>query len=127
LMDTLFSAYSISPDRIQVKLNIDDILLDVESAIPCGLIVNELMSNTFQHAFPGDRAGEITIGFHLADSVYTLSFGDNGVGIPPGFDYTNTEGLGLKLVNLLATDQLDGTIQLRQEGGTTFIITFPEK
>lgn len=127
LMDTLFSAYSISPDRIQVKLNIDDILLDVESAIPCGLIVNELMSNTFKHAFPNDRAGEITIGFHLADSVYTLSFSDNGVGIPAGFDYTQTESLGLKLVNLLSTDQLDGTIQLRLDGGTTFIITFPEK
>ena len=127
LMDTLFSAYSISPDRIRVILDIDDILLNVESAIPCGLIVNELMSNTFKHAFPGDRAGEITIGFHLANSVYTLSFGDNGVGIPAGFDYTQTESLGLKLINLLATDQLDGTIQLKQDGGTTFIITFPEK
>jgi PAS domain S-box-containing protein len=127
LMNTLFSTYSISPDRIQVELNIDDILLDVESAIPCGLIVNELMSNTFKHAFPGGRAGKITIGFHLADAVYTLSFGDNGVGIPVGFDYTNTDSLGLKLVNLLATDQLDGTIQLVREGGTTFIISFPKK
>ncbi|MFA4850728.1 MAG: PAS domain S-box protein, partial [Methanoregula sp.] len=58
LMDTLFSAYSISPNRIRVELDIDDILLDVESAIPCGLIVNELMSNTFKHAFPGDRKGK---------------------------------------------------------------------
>jgi len=127
LMNTLLSTYSISPDRIRVELDIDDVLLDVESAIPCGLIVNELMSNAFKHAFPDGRTGQIYIGFHLNEGVYTLSFADDGVGIPLGIDYLNTDSLGLKLVNLLATDQLDGTIQLNREGGTTFIITFPKK
>ncbi len=127
LMNTLLSTYSISPDRIRVGLNIEDVLLDVESAIPCGLIVNELMSNAFKHAFPDGRPGQICISFHLNDSVYTLSFADDGVGIPPGIDYLNTDSLGLKLVNLLATEQLDGTIQLSRAGGTNFIITFPEK
>lgn len=127
LVNTLFSTYSVSPEKISVHFTLDNILLDVESAIPCGLIVNELMSNTFKHAFPGDRNGEIHIGFSLKGTTYTLSFGDTGVGIPPGVDYTNTESLGLKLVNVLATDQLDGTIQLVRDNGTTFIISFPQR
>jgi PAS domain S-box-containing protein len=127
LVNTLFSTYSVSPEKISVHFTLENILLDVESAIPCGLIVNELMSNTFKHAFPGDRDGEIQIGFSLRGTTYTLSFGDTGVGIPPGVDYTNTESLGLKLVNVLATDQLDGTIQLVRDNGTTFIISFPQR
>lgn len=127
LMTNLFSTYSVSSSRIRVVTDVEDILLDVESSIPCGLIINELVSNSFKHAFPNDRNGEIRIAFHLADSRYTLSFVDTGVGIPKEIDYLNTDSLGLKLVNLLATDQLDGTIQLTREGGTCFTITFPKR
>jgi len=127
LVNALFSTYSASPERIRAELDIEDIQLDVESAIPCGLIANELMSNAFKHAFPDGRAGQIRIGFYLDKEVYTLSFADNGVGIPAGVDYLNTDSLGLKLVNLLATEQLDGTIQLVQKEGTAFIITFPKR
>jgi PAS domain S-box-containing protein len=127
LVTTLFSTYSIAPEKIQMHFFIEDVLLDVESAIPCGLIVNELMSNTFKHAFPGDRTGEITIGFALKDAWYTLSFKDNGVGMPPGFDYTASESLGLKLVHVLTTDQLDGTLELVPENGTKYIIRFPRR
>jgi two-component sensor histidine kinase len=127
LVNALFSAYSASPERIRAELDIEDIQLDVESAIPCGLIANELMSNAFKHAFPDGRVGQIRIGFHFDEPVYTLSFADNGAGIPAGVDYLNTDSLGLKLVNLLATEQLDGTIQLVQKEGTAFIITFPKR
>nr|WP_320160322.1 histidine kinase dimerization/phosphoacceptor domain -containing protein [uncultured Methanoregula sp.] len=127
LVSTLFSTYSISPEKIQVQFAIENVLLDAESAIPCGLIVNELMSNAFKHAFPGDRTGTISVGFALENGMYTLVFSDTGVGMPPGFDYLATESLGLKLVNVLATDQLDGSIELIPENGTKFIIRFPER
>ncbi len=127
LVDALFDTYSIEEHTITTIYLVDETLLDVDTAIHCGLIVNELVSNTFKHAFPDGRRGTITIGFHKSGEHYTLSYADNGVGIPGGIDCTTTESLGLKLVSLLSTEQLEGTIQLIRGQGTKFIIVFPVK
>ena len=125
LAHSLFETNSISGERIGLNLVLDTIFLEIETGIHCGLIVTELLTNVFKHAFPGDRKGEVTIAFHADGPDYTLSFSDNGVGIPHEFDLTESDSLGLKLVNLMVTDQLEGSIEVLREGGTTFNIRFP--
>jgi two-component sensor histidine kinase/PAS domain-containing protein len=127
LVDALFDTYSVDENAILTVFDVDPILLDVDTAIHCGLIVNELVSNTFKHAFPDGRQGTITIGFHRSGPDFILTYADNGVGIPAGIDFNNTESLGLKLVSLLSTEQLDGTIHLSREQGVQYRIEFPEK
>ena len=125
LVDALFDTYSIEENTIKTVFDVDETLLDVDTAIHCGLIVNELVSNTFKHAFPDGRSGIITIGFHQSGPNFILTYADNGVGIPEGIDFKNTESLGLKLVSLLSTEQLEGTIELCREQGTKYRIVFP--
>jgi PAS domain S-box-containing protein len=108
---------------IAVTVEADDIDLNVDYAVPCGLIINELVSNCFKHAFP-DKKGEITVEIHAVDETITLRVKDNGVGIPEDLDFRTTETLGLRLVTILAEDQLNGDISLVRSGGTEFCITF---
>jgi two-component sensor histidine kinase len=103
---------------------VDDILLGVDTAIPCGLIINELVSNSLKHAFP-DKQGEILVNLHRDNGKFTLIVRDDGVGFPEHVDFRNTDSLGLQLVCTL-TDQLDGEIELNRGGGTEFRITFGE-
>jgi len=120
----LFQTYSANTGNIQWQLHIQDVFLDVDTAIPCGLILNELVSNCLEHAFPEGRAGEICVAFYPAcDQQYVLEVRDNGIGLPPDLDPSATESLGLQLVNTLI-HQLDGTLALEREHGTTFSITF---
>jgi len=125
LVDAFFDTYSTEENSITTVFDIDETLLDIDTAIHCGLIVNELVSNTFKHAFPDGRGGTITIGFHRSGPCYTLSYTDNGVGIPEGIDFKNTGSLGLKLVWLLSTEQLEGSIELTRGKGTKYCIDFP--
>jgi len=111
-------------DGVRFTIDIKDILLDVNTAIPCGLIINELVSNALKYAFPKGRKGEIYIGLRLAkDNKFTLTVKDNGVGLPKGLDFRKTESLGMQLVIML-TEQLDGSIEVDTKKGTTFKITF---
>lgn len=127
LTEFLFQLYEINFDAIKLKLNVDDVLLNINTAIPCGLIINELFSNALKYAFPKDRVGEIHIELHkFDDNKITLMVNDNGIGLPETLDFRNTESLGLQLVCIL-TQQLKGNIQLDRKGGTTFKITFTEK
>ena len=98
-------------------------LLEDEMAISCGLIVNELVSNSLKHAFPEDRKGEICINFHSDNDRYSLIVSDNGIGFPKDLDFRETQTLGLQLVCTLV-DQLGGSIKLNRDGGTQFKITF---
>lgn len=123
LVNSLFQSYEVTTQRIAVKLEIEDMSLDIDTAIPCGLIINELVSNSLKHAFP-DREGEIMIVFRSIDDTKELTVSDNGVGIPEDVDFKTTESLGLHLVTILAEDQLDGEITLDRSKGTTFCITF---
>lgn len=126
LATNLFSAYDISSDKIALKINVDDIQMSVDTAITCGLIVNELVCNSLKYAFSG-KTGEVCIYLH-ADNVnnLTLTVSDNGIGLPQDFDLENTESLGLQLVTAL-TSQLEGTIDINVNIGTEFNIVFPNK
>jgi len=120
----LFHSYGVSSSCIRTKMDMNDIRLGVDVAIPCGLIINELVSNSIKHAFPDKERGEISVGtFSNKDGDYTLTVSDNGVGFPRDVDFTNTESLGMQLVVAL-TRQLEGTIELDRSSGTAFRITF---
>ena len=124
LAPNLFHAYGVDSDAIKLKLSVDEVALGVDTAIPCGLIINELISNSLKHAFPGGRKGEISITLRSQEGdKLTLALRDNGVGLPKDLDFRNTPSLGLQLVNTL-TDQLGGTIELSGNGGAEFTITF---
>ena len=111
---------------LKLKTDVDDILMGVDIAIPCGVIVNELVANSLKHAFPGGGPGEISIELRaLEDDQAKLRVRDNGVGFPISQDFSRLESLGLQLISTL-TEQLGGTIELRNNGGTEFEITFPQ-
>jgi two-component sensor histidine kinase len=97
----------------------------MDLAIPCGLIINELVTNSLKYAFPDGRKGEINIAFSQNNSnFYELFVGDNGVGISEDMDIKNTDSLGLRLVTMLVIDQLEGEIELKRNNGTKFSIKF---
>jgi PAS domain S-box-containing protein len=106
---------------IVLTINIPDIFLAIDTAVPLGLIINELISNSLKYAFPDGRTGEISLRIHRQDHMLTIIFTDNGIGIPEDFDWRNAESLGLRLVISLV-DQLDGTIELDRSSGTAFTI-----
>jgi len=121
----LFKGYSIAPDKVSLKIEIEDTSLGLDNAIPCGLIINELISNALKYAFPEDGIGEIKITLQsINDDQIELTVSDNGIGIPAEIDVEKTESLGLQLVQLLAENQLDGTLALDRDGGTAFKIRF---
>jgi PAS domain S-box-containing protein len=125
LINYLLRSYGHSR-TITLALNTKGILLSIDTAIPCGLIVNELVSNTLKYAFPTGQAGQVDINLRpLDDQQLILTISDNGVGFPPDVDFRSTESLGLQLVNNLVK-QLDGTIELRRNSGTVFKIIFTE-
>lgn len=125
LVTELFSTYTIDSADIAIKTDIKDVLLDINAAIPCGLIINELLTNALLHAFPGGRKGEIQITMlpNKANEI-KLVVRDNGIGIPKDTDFRNTETFGLQLVWGLV-EQLEGTIEFDGREGTAFTITFP--
>ena len=121
----LFQTYGISTDKCVIKINIIDIFLGIDVAIPCGLLINEMVTNSLKHAFPGNRKGLICVGLTLdLDNMYTLEVRDNGTGIPDSVNPNETQTLGLKLIMTL-TKQLQGNIEINKKGGTEFKLTFP--
>ena len=123
LTNELFSVYVTDPDKIKLNMNIGDIMLDINTAIPLGLIVNELVSNSMKHAFPSNRQGEIDITFNLDNGNYSMIISDNGVGFPKDYNIQDSDSLGLKIVNSL-TEQIEGEIKIETSSGTKFIIKF---
>jgi two-component sensor histidine kinase len=130
LIDSLFYTYSIG--NIDISLNMDlveNAFFDMDTAVPLGIIVNELVLNSFKHAFNGREKGEIQIKLHREESedckstAYVLSVSDNGVCIPENIDMEDLESLGLQLVTILV-DQLDGELELKRNNGTEFTIMF---
>ncbi|MBE9092920.1 PAS domain S-box protein [Tychonema sp. LEGE 07203] len=127
LVANLYQSFGCGNTSIQFNLNVDPIFLNIETAIPCGLIINELVSNSLKYAFSQSLTGEINIDFfyEITSQHFHLSIQDNGSGFPPGFDVENTESLGLRLVRML-TSQLDGTLVVDSECGTCYHISFVE-
>ena len=126
LAENLTSSYSITRDRIRLVLDLENEDMALDTAIPCGLMVNELISNSLKHAFPGESEGEISVSLHRLDSEwYSLSVSDNGTGLPRGLDYRKTGTMGMQLVVVLA-EQMGAHLEYDGETGTSFTITFRE-
>jgi two-component sensor histidine kinase len=106
---------------VRLSLDVEPVPLDLDVAIPCGLVVNELVSNALEHAFPADHAGALTVRFQCAGGRATLEVHDDGVGLPAE-EVTGT--LGLRLVSALAR-QLRGEVAVERDHGTRFRFTFP--
>lgn len=126
LADSLAYSYGPIGRSTKVTIDSDNISLGIDTAVPCGLIINELLTNSFKYAFADGRHGEIQIGFSCENTEncrYRLTVKDNGVGIHPDIDIENTTTLGLQLVVTL-TDQINGTMIVNREKGTEFIIVF---
>jgi PAS domain S-box-containing protein len=119
-------SYRIQPDAVKIKVDVDNVSLPIDTAVPCGLIINELASNSLKYAFPADTKGEVNITFGMVDEQYVLRVSDTGIGLPPGFDPEKGKSLGMKLVRMLTT-QLCGEIECRNGVGTTFRIAFPKE
>lgn len=119
--------YSYKRDGIHIKLNthFDDVYLDLDQAIPCGLIVNELVSNALKHAFKQMKKGNLNVTIKKIKSTITIQIKDDGIGIPKDIDINNTETLGFQLVQALV-DQLDGKMNLNSKKGTEYLIKFEQ-
>ncbi len=122
----LFHVYLVNPEQVRMETEFEEVSLDINSAVPCGLILNELISNAFKHAFPEGRTGVIKIGLRRGPGgAVELRVADDGVGFPEGLDFRKAESFGLQIVNLLV-DQLEATIEIDRTKGTAFTVTFHE-
>ncbi|MGM0771404.1 MAG: sensor histidine kinase [Halobacteriota archaeon] len=125
LSSELISSYSVDKD-IELELNVEDIFLTMDAAIPLGIIINELVTNSLKHAFEGS-SGKISINLERGDeNKFILIVSDNGIGFPEMIDHRKSTSLGLQLLNTLV-DQIGGTIAMDRSHGTSFIIIFDEK
>jgi PAS domain S-box-containing protein len=124
LVTHLFLNFDIKPDKVGFSVNANNLFLSVDTAIPCGLIVNELVTNSLKYAFPDDRKGQITINLNYNNlNEYELMIKDNGISLPENIKIGNTETLGLQLIKTLTT-QLDAQVDIIRDNGTTFLIKF---
>ncbi len=125
LTKNLSRFYQGNSDRIKLTVSLENIVFGIERAVSCGLLVNELLSNTFKYAFPNQEKGEVRISLKPLDQeTLELVFSDNGVGVPQDVDFLKAGTLGFRLVHILAEKQLNGTVELKREGGTLIRITF---
>jgi len=126
LVSDLFYSYGVDSNRIRPVFVLDNVMMGLETAIPCGLIISELVTNTLKYAFPHNKEGEFRIELHAyEDGFYELIITDNGVGIPENLDLDETETLGLQLVKNLI-NQLEGTVELSWKDGAMFMVKFKE-
>ncbi len=128
LVNDLFASYRVSASRISLKLEIEDLSLGIDTAIPTGLIINELVTNCLKYAFSKDSDGEIRISLRsLDDGQNELIVRDNGIGIPETLDIKNAESLGLRMITNLTERSLHGKVSINRDNGTEFRIIFREK
>jgi two-component sensor histidine kinase len=124
LCANLARAYVMNDQRVVLVPQVSDVHMDLDRAVTCSLIINELVSNSLKHAFPGGREGRVTVGLQLSgERLCTLTVADNGAGLPRGLEVDQSGSLGLQLVHDL-TLQLHGTIAVSGKEGTAFTITF---
>ncbi|MDP1552496.1 MAG: PAS domain S-box protein [Methanobacteriaceae archaeon] len=121
----IFSLYEVDRNIINYQMDVEDLNLGIDTAIPLGLVINELLINIIKYAFPKGQKGNINIEFNLKDNIYTLIISDDGVGLPDNINPNNTETLGLQMANSLIS-QLEGTMEFSKDNGTKFKIIFKE-
>lgn len=124
LSHDLFGFYQISPERVALNVNVGEVSVNIQRAVPVALILNELLSNALKHAFPNNRCGVVHLTVQPINGENLLRVADDGVGLPEGFDALNSPSLGLQLVKVLC-EQLGGRIDVRSRPGTCFAIHFP--
>ncbi|HEX3034662.1 MAG TPA: PAS domain S-box protein [Thermodesulfobacteriota bacterium] len=122
LLSYLFNSYGVG-SRVKLKIEVDEIFMNIDKAIPCGLIINEIVSNSLKHAFPGGDRGEVRVECRENGGSYSLIINNDGIPFPENVDFRKTKSLGLQLVCALV-DQLRGSIELVRSGGTEFRIKF---
>jgi PAS domain S-box-containing protein len=127
LSQELFQSHNIHTGKIELTTQADgEVHVDISKAIHCGLIMNELISNTLKHAFPGEGLGKLQISIHETKTKeIEIVVRDNGLGLPDDVDINEPRSVGLHLVNGLVKNQLDGQIEVKRDHGTEFRITFP--
>lgn len=124
LVENLLLSSGIKPGRINTHVEADKISLDIDTAVPCGLIINELVSNALKHAFGESNTGNLTVSLrYTSENMVRLIVGDDGIGLPEGFDIEKYDSLGMQLINALSS-QLEGKLTLQPGKGTTFILDF---
>lgn len=127
LVQKLSSSYQPKDCKININLDVEPVTLNLETAIPCGLLINELVTNAFKYAFPNSTTGEVEINLKVdSEQKIYLKISDHGIGIPEDVDWQDSPSLGLRLVNILA-DQLEATLELDCSQGTSFTLIFQEK
>ncbi len=123
LLFHMFQCHAGISERVQSRMDVGAIRLNIEEAVPCGLLINELLSNAFKYAFPSDRAGAISVSLVMEGGSRILRVADDGVGLPMDTDFSRPGTLGLKLIGAL-TRQLGGRMEISRDGGTAYTIRF---
>lgn len=126
LVVNLIQSYRLQDTTISFNPEIDEVSLNIDQAIPCGLMVNEMISNALKYAFIGRKKGTITVKLKMVDGQVSLVVADDGVGLPKDFQYEKTDSLGVQLIYTLI-EQLDGRIEVEGDKGTQFLITFGKR
>jgi two-component sensor histidine kinase len=127
LASDVFQAIGTSPSLVTLTLAVEDVAIAMDKAVPCGLILNELLTNSLKHAFPAGRRGTIRVRLSRTDGEnLQLAVSDDGIGLPRGLRIEDAKSLGLRLITTL-TRQLDGSLEIKSEGGASFKLTFPVK
>ena len=122
----IFHSCQVDASRVHLKIEAEEVHLNVNTAIPCGLIINELVSNALKHGFPEGRSGELDIDLHrVGGDGYVLQVKDDGVGFPEGLDFRKTGTLGMQIISTLV-EQIEGRLELSRENGTAFRVEFNE-
>ncbi|MBF0552920.1 MAG: hypothetical protein HQK96_00015 [Nitrospirae bacterium] len=125
LIKTIYTTYGDRMSGVELTTDVGDVSLGIDLAIPCGLLINELLTNAVKYAFPDGKTGEIYIGLHpAADDTIELTVRDDGLGIPSVLDIWNTETLGYQLITGIARTQLNGEIELNTDKGTEIKVRF---
>ena len=128
IVENLFVSHGVDTAKISLKIGKNDIALGLDSAISCGLIINELITNSLKYAFPDNRKGEIRVEFkYLTTGQLEMRLSDDGVGMPLNFNFQDSDTLGIQIVKALAEYQLGGTVVQDNTSGTSFLIRFKER
>lgn len=121
----IFNTYISDPKKINLEINVENAMLDINTTIPLGLILNELLNNSIKYAFPEGKKGTIKVVFSKIDDYFQLKVADNGIGFPENIDFKNPDSLGLQLINSLS-EQIDGKINLNRTNGASVTISFKD-
>ena len=124
LSKSIVNGFPVLRENLHLEYSIENILLPMELVVPCGLIINEFMSNSMKYAFPEGK-GRIDISMRAVEDAIELVYRDNGPGLPPDMDLRKVKSMGLRLVRTLAMGELKGSIDFRKNGGGEFVIKFP--